>query len=62
MKIILQKKRVRTRLLAYSLYLPKRICVNYKNFKSQSEKQINETKTQLEVLKRQLNEMQASIK
>ena len=59
MKIILQNKRVRTRLLAYSLYLPKRIQVAYKSFKNQSEKQINEAKSQIEVTKRKLTEVQA---
>ena len=62
MKIILQKKRVRTRLLAFSLYLPKRILVNYKSFKNQSEKQVNEAKKQIEVAKRKLIEVQSQIR
>ncbi|XP_067931877.1 ATPase MORC2-like isoform X2 [Watersipora subatra] len=61
MKIILQNRRVRTRLLAFSLYLPKRILVNYKSFKNQSEKQVNEAKKQIDVAKRKLIEVQSQI-
>jgi len=53
---------VRTRLLAYSLYLPKRISVSYKNFKNLSDKQVGEMKQLIEVLKHKLVEVQSDIR